>query len=72
MALDKKFYEAVYKAVGNYNQPETVARKMMNWLDQLSDETTSLSNPDDLRIYLKTILEAIQSDPNGNEEEELE
>ena len=70
MAIDIKVYEAVHAAVKNHNQPEKVAKRMMNWLEQLSDGTASLSNQDDLRISLGTILDAIQSDED--EDEELE
>ncbi|GAB4179072.1 MAG: hypothetical protein Fur006_12020 [Coleofasciculaceae cyanobacterium] len=72
MAIDIKVYEAVYAAVKNHNQPEKVAKRMMNWLEQLSDGTASLSNQDDLRVSLGTILDAIQSDEYENEDEELE
>ena len=72
MAIDIKVYEAVHTAVKNYNQPEKVAKRMMNWLEQLSDGTASLSNQDDLRVSLGTILDAIQSDEYENEDEELE
>lgn len=74
MAIDKKIYEAVYEAVKNYNQPEKLAKRMMNWLEQLSDGTASLSNQDDIRVSLETILDAIQSDEDKDEyeDEELE
>jgi hypothetical protein len=72
MAIDIKVYEAVHAAVKNHNQPEKVAKRMMNWLEQLSDGTASLSNQDDIRVSLGTILDAIQSDEYEDEDEELE
>jgi uncharacterized protein YdeI (BOF family) len=45
---------------------------MMNWLEQLSDGTASLSSQDDIRVSLGTILDAIQSDEYEYEDEELE
>ncbi|MEP0856840.1 CxC ATPase DNA modification system associated small protein [Trichocoleus sp. DQ-U1] len=72
MAIDIKVYEAVHSAVKNHNQPEKVAKRMMNWLEQLSDGTASLSSQDDIRVSLGTILDAIQSDEYEYEDEELE
>jgi uncharacterized protein YdeI (BOF family) len=71
MAIDIKVYEAVHEAVKNHNQPEKVAKRMMNWLEQLSDGTASLSSQDDIRVSLGTILDAIQSDEYEYEDEEL-
>jgi hypothetical protein len=72
MAIDIKVYEAVHSAVKNHNQPEKVVKRMMNWLEQLSDGTASLSSQDDIRVSLGTILDAIQSDEYEYEDEELE
>jgi hypothetical protein len=72
MAIDKKIYEAVYEAVNNHNQPPKVAERMMIWLAHFSDGNASLSNPDDIKPCLETILDAIKVDGGQDEEEELE
>lgn len=72
MAIDKKIYEAVYEAVNKHHQPPKVADKMMLWLAHLSEGSATLSNPDDIKVSLKTILDAIEVDGCQGEEEELE
>lgn len=72
MAIDKKIYEAVYEAVNKHHQPRKVAERMMLWLAHLSDGSASLSNPENIKASLKTILEAIEVDGGQDEEEELE
>lgn len=69
MGLDKKVYEAIYKTTRNNGQPEKVAKRMMQWLEQLSDGTATLLSQDDIRASLNTILEAIQTD-NSQEDDE--
>jgi len=71
MAIDKKIYEAVYEAVNNHNQPPKVAERMMLWLAHLSEGSATLSNPDDIKASMKTILDAIV-EGGQDEEEELE
>ncbi|MBE9095926.1 CxC ATPase DNA modification system associated small protein [Tychonema sp. LEGE 07203] len=72
MAIDKKIHEAVYEAADNHNQPPKVAERMMLWLSHLSEGSASLSNPDDIKASLETILDAIKADGGQGEEEELE
>jgi len=72
MAIDKKIYEAVYEAVNNHNQPPKVAERMMLWLAHLSEGSATLSNPDDIKVCMATILDAIKVDGGQEEEEELE
>lgn len=72
MAIDKKINEAVYEAVNNHNQPPKVAERMRIWLAHFSEGTASLSNPDDIKACLETILDAIKLDGDQGEEEELE
>lgn len=68
MAIDRKVYQAVYSAVANHDQPDKVAQRMIKWLEELSDGIASLSNSDDIKFSIETILEAIEI----NEDEELE
>ncbi|MEG4067485.1 hypothetical protein QUA42_09030 [Microcoleus sp. Pol11C2] len=72
MAIDKKIYEAVYEAVNNHNQPQKVAERMMLWLAHLSDGSATLSNPNDIKASLETILDALKVEGGQDEEEELE
>ena len=60
MALDEKVKASVIKAVSQNNQSESVARKIINLLEELSNGTMNLSNQDDIKDYLKVILEAIE------------
>lgn len=71
MAIDKKIYDAVYEAVNKHHQPPKVAERMMLWLAHFSDGNASLSNPDDMKACLATILDAIV-EGGQDEEEELE
>ena len=71
MAIDKKIYEAVYEVVNKHHQPPKVAERMMLWLAHFSDGNASLSNPDDMKACLATILDAIV-EGGQDEEEELE
>ncbi len=70
MGIDKKVYEAVYEITTKNNQPEKVAKRMMLWLEQLSDGTATLSSQDDILASLNTILEAIQTDNSQEDDEE--
>ena len=63
MALDEKVKESVIEAVSKNNQSESVARKIINLLDELSNGTVNLSNQDNVKDYLKVILEAIEIKP---------
>ena len=60
MALDEKVKESVIEAVSQNNQSESVARKIINLLEELSDGIVNLSNQDNIKDYLKVILEAIE------------
>jgi hypothetical protein len=59
MALDEKVKESVMEAVYQNNQSESVARKIINLLEELSNGTVNLNNQDSIKDYLKVILEAI-------------
>lgn len=59
MALDEKVKESVIEAVSQNNQSESVARKIINLLEELSNGTVNLNNQDSIKDYLKVILEAI-------------
>jgi hypothetical protein len=72
MAIDKKIYEAIYEAVNKHHQPPKVGERMMLWLAHLSDGNASLSNPDDIKACVETILDAIKLEGGLDEEEELE
>lgn len=63
MALDEKVKESVIEAVSQNNQPESVARKIIKLLEELSNGTVNLSNQDNIKDYLKVILEAIEIKP---------
>lgn len=69
MGIDRKVYEAVYDITKNKDQPEKVAKRMMQWLEQLSDGTATLLSQDDIQASLNTILDAIQTD-NSQEDNE--
>lgn len=60
MALDEKVKESVMEAVSQNNQSESVARKIINLLEELSNGTANLNNPDSIKDYLKAILETIK------------
>ena len=72
MAIDEKINKAVYEAVNNHHQPPKVAERMMLWLAHLSEGSATLSNPDDIKACMATILDAIKVDGGQDEEEELE
>lgn len=59
MALDEKVKKSVMEAVTQNNQSESVARKIINLLEELSNGTVNLNNQDSIKDYLKVILEAI-------------
>lgn len=59
MAIDVKVDEAVFAAVFNHNQPDKVAKRIMKLLEGLSD---GISKPDDIVVFLETILDAIEAD----------
>lgn len=63
MALDKKVKESVIEAVSQNHQSQSVARKIIRLLEELSNGTTNLSNKDNINDYLKVILEAIEIKP---------
>jgi len=65
MAIDIKVYEAVYMAVVNHNQPDKVAKRIMKLLEELSD---GISKPDDIVVFMETIIDGIETDTS----EELE
>ena len=60
MALDEKVKESVMEAVSQNNQSESVAKKIINLLEELSNGTANLNNQDSIKDYLKVILEAIE------------
>lgn len=63
MALDEKVKESVIEAVSQNNQSERVARKILSLLEELSNGTVNLSNQDNIKDYLKVILEAVEINP---------
>ena len=63
MALDEKVKDSIFEAVSKNNQSQSVAQKVINLLEELSNGTANLNNQDDITIYLKVILEAIEIKP---------
>lgn len=63
MALDEKVKESVVEAVSQNNQSKSVAKKIINLLEELSNGTVNLNNQDSIKDYLKIILEAIKIEP---------
>lgn len=63
MALDEKVKDSIFEAVSKNNQPKSVAQKVINLLEELSNGTANLNNQDSIRDYLKVILEAIKIKP---------
>ncbi|MEM7593207.1 MAG: hypothetical protein AAF383_17125 [Cyanobacteria bacterium P01_A01_bin.83] len=63
MALDQKVKESVMEAVSQNQQSQSVATKIIRLLEELSDGTINLSNPDSINDYLKVILSAIEIKP---------
>ena len=59
MALDEKVKESVIEVVSQNNQSHSVAKKIVNLLEELSNGTANLDNPDSIKDYLKVILEAV-------------
>lgn len=70
MALDKKVYEAIYTAVNNNGQSEAVAKRMMNLLEESSENRDVLSNLEKIKPNLDTILDAIKASDEPDEDEE--
>lgn len=60
MALDEKVKESVMEAVSQNNQSKSVAKKIINLLEELSNGTANLNNQDSIKDYLKVILEGIK------------
>lgn len=60
MALDEKVKESIFEAVSKNNQSESVAQKIINLLEELSNGTADINNQEDIKTYLKVILQAIQ------------
>ena len=63
MALDEKVKESVIEAVSQNNQSKSVAKKIVNFLEELSNGTANLDNQDSIKDYLKVILEAVEIEP---------
>lgn len=59
MTIDVKVDEAVFAAVAHHDQPDKVAKRIMKLLEELSD---GISKPDDIVVFLETILDAIEAD----------
>ena len=54
MALDEKVKESVIEAVSKNNQSESVARKIINLLEELSNGSVNITNQDSIKDYLKS------------------
>ena len=63
MPLDEKVKESIMEAVSQNSQSENVSRKIINLLEELSNGTINLKNKDDIKDYLRIILEAIEINP---------
>ena len=63
MALDEKVKESVIQAVSKNNQSNSVAKKIVNLLEEISNGTANLDNPDSIKEYLKVIVEAVEIEP---------
>lgn len=59
MAIDVKVDEAVFAAVFHHHQPDKVAKRIMKLLEELSN---GRSKPDDIVVFIETILDAIETD----------
>jgi hypothetical protein len=70
MGIDRQVYEAVDNITKKHKQPEKVAKRMMQWLEQLSEGTATLSSRDDIQASLNTILDAIQIDKFQEDDED--
>lgn len=60
MALDDKVTDAIRESVLENGQSEQLAKKLVQWLNDLADGNTSLDCQDDLETYLENSLNAIQ------------
>ncbi|MGB3559431.1 MAG: CxC ATPase DNA modification system associated small protein [Geitlerinemataceae cyanobacterium] len=60
MALDDKVTDAIRESVLENGQSEQLAKKLVQWLNDLADGNTSLDRQDDLETYLENSLNAIQ------------
>ena len=59
MPLDEELIKAVYESVDGSQQPESVAKRLLAWLDALS--SSDLSAEDDSR-HLDKVLNAMLTD----------
>lgn len=69
MSLDDKIHDAIYAATRKHNQSDTVANRLINWLEQLSDGRANLNNKDDVSNHIDVILQALNIEDNDNEDE---
>ena len=60
MSLDPKVKEAINSAVGEYEQPTKVAKRLISWMTELSNGNTTLDSADDVGRPLEEVLEAIE------------
>ena len=59
MALDPIVIEAINKAVEDAGQNKSVSKRLVSWLNELSEGATRLENADDTPRRLEELLNAI-------------
>ena len=60
MALDEKVKESIIEAVAKNHQSESVAKKIIKLLEGLSNGEANINDRDDMKTYLKLILQATE------------
>jgi hypothetical protein len=62
MALDPEVRKAIVASVQNAKQPEAASKRLVAWLESLSDGKTSLESDDDVRRHVESVLQAIKGE----------
>jgi|GEM_PF-1384512 len=60
MAIDKKVHEAIDVSVKNNHQSDNAAKRIINWLEHLSEGNASLNSKEDVKDFIESILDAIE------------
>jgi hypothetical protein len=59
MALDEIIKSAIKEVVKENNQPDDLADKLINWLNEISDSNTNLDENDEADKFVESILNTV-------------
>jgi hypothetical protein len=59
MALDEIIKSAIKEVVKDNNQPDNLADKLINWLNEISDSNTNLDENDEADKFVESILDTV-------------